>query len=986
MKSQASRIPIHDGVARYDVELNDYGEHLIALTYSPDGQPYTSQTVFTVGERDYQRWQRSKDKTGTPTAEEVLLSTAKKTYRIGETALVEFTSRRPVNACLVTVEREGVLEHRVIPVNGRQGRFELEVTEDFMPNAYVTVSAAAGRKGFPLYPVDADTDIPTIYFGYLNIEARRDVRPLKVSIAPDRASLKARPGERVDLSFSVVGADNTGVEAELAVCVVDEAVLALTRYRTPTLSSLNRFTLPLSVFSGDLRLALVSQDLFRIFSTKPLTGGGFGAGHVAASIRKDFRPVAYFNPAVHTDRSGSASVSFTLPDSTTTYRIYAVACDKGAGFDSAERSMRVVKEFFLQPSTPRFLIPGDTITFPVSAHNKTDAEGEATLDVESSEDFDSSLKKTRIGMEPNSVQTVTSTVRVVRGGQSGTLRYRGALQTEDAAYADAIEKTVPIESRYLPVRLVKTGQFTGALRKGIDLPNILKTVDPADINPNDFKAVISLTTTEWNKIAPGLTYLLRYPFGCIEQTSSGIIPLAGMRALIEDGLIPGVSTERVDGFLKKGVARLLGMQLDNGGFSYWPGRQEASWWGTQYAAFALTQAHKAGYPVPRERLTAALDYIRKTLFGKKGVDQYHGQAWTKELALLNLAEHDMLSKAELGVFFEDYDLVNDQSRALLILAAHRIGFASDAELRKRLKRLNPKIEAAAGGYRAMSYRTVAMCLLAAEEIGRLERPADSWSGMLIQGLRPEGRWMSTADTGWCLLALKRYFENKDPAAKEVPCTVRVGEAERRIVVSKKSEAFEVDPRSLLEDGTVRFRSEGKTPLSYTVEVTYPDMATDPADLKQGFALHKRIENLNGKDEIRVGDVVRIVLEISTEKDRDGPLEYVALEDPVPAGLVPINSELETEGTLRPDEQAGESAPWREGFFEFRPTYAEFRDDGVRVFKNRCRFGSYGYRYTYLARAAAAGDFWLRGSRVSLMYEPDFFGKTKGRRMVIRPAD
>ena len=102
---------------------------------------------------------------------------------------------------------------------------------------------------------------------------------------------------------------------------------------------------------------------------------------------------------------------------------------------------------------------------------------------------------------------------------------------------------------------------------------------------------------------------------------------------------------------------------------------------------------------------------------------------------------------------------------------------------------------------------------------------------------------------------------------------------------------------------------------------------------------------------------------------------------MPAGLVPVNSELATEG-------AGESRrttepSWREGFSDFTPTYLEFRDDGVRVFKNRAWKGQ--YRYSYLARAVMEGDFWMRGSRISLMYNPDRFGKTEGRKVTVLPA-
>jgi hypothetical protein len=102
-------------------------------------------------------------------------------------------------------------------------------------------------------------------------------------------------------------------------------------------------------------------------------------------------------------------------------------------------------------------------------------------------------------------------------------------------------------------------------------------------------------------------------------------------------------------------------------------------------------------------------------------------------------------------------------------------------------------------------------------------------------------------------------------------------------------------------------------------------------------------------------------------------------DPVPAGIVPINSELKSEGV----EEKKPKQSYSEGFSNFTPAYFEFRDDGVRVFKNRAWGGR--YRYTYLARAVAEGDFWMRASRISLMYNPEVFGRTKGTRVKILPA-
>jgi alpha-2-macroglobulin len=208
-----------------------------------------------------------------------------------------------------------------------------------------------------------------------------------------------------------------------------------------------------------------------------------------------------------------------------------------------------------------------------------------------------------------------------------------------------------------------------------------------------------------------------------------------------------------------------------------------------------------------------------------------------------------------------------------------------------------------------------------------------------------------------------------------------------MTVSEAAAYLELDPRKLLQKGTIRVESDSKDLLNYALSITYPDVVTDPSQLIAGFTLRKKMENLNGKEEIRLGDVVRVTLEIGItrpEKERRyESFEYLALEDPVPAGLVPINSELKTEGVERQGSTT-ERDSWRDGFYDFTPTYFEFRDDGVRVFKNRAWSGA--YRYSYLTRAVAEGEFWMRGSRVSLMYDPDRFGKTLGKKVTILPVE
>jgi hypothetical protein len=909
---------------------------------------------------------------------------------VGDTVRVDFHAPRALNSCLITVERGDIFEYRVVTPDQRQGSFDFFASADHRPNVYVSVMAASGRNGYPIYPTQVDTDIPTLYFGYTDIAIRSAVKSLTAQIGPEQSSLKAKPGERISLDFTVTDEKGAGVVSEMAVCVVDEAVLALTRFTTPSMATLTDFDLPLSVFAGDLRQALLSQDLFRMFSTHPVTGGGAGLGVVAPTVRKRFDPVAYFNPSVLTDDSGSASVEFELPDSTTTYRVYVVACDKGAGFASEDRQLLVTKDFFVQPSLPRFFIPGDEAKFPITAHNRTDETGTASLRVEGSKDLDLRLPTSSVKVEPGSSNQVLASVRITGGMEDGKFTAYGKLETPSDSFSDAIEESFPIHSRYLPVHRSYMGHFTKNRAISLDLPAILKELSPSDIAPQDFTARIALTTTNWNRIAPGLKYLLRYPYGCVEQTSSGVIPLAGMRSLIREGIIPGIGLDETDTYLQAGVARLLSMQTTSGGFSYWPDHHEASWWGTMYATFAITLAREAGLTVPEERLNRALDYLEKNLSRSSKLDRYHGRAWTRELALFNLAVNGKLKAAELQKFFDDSHELSEQSKALLILAASKIDFLPDKELRRRVERLKARIDPGRSNYYNSSYRAVALCLLAAEQTGASRKLADDWAGSLMQSLKPDGRWSSTADTGWCLYALSKYFQSrKEKPEKEAICRVSTGPGEvREVSVGPAGAEFELDPFQLLKSRRIELECDTKEILNYTVYLTYPDMERNPKKLDQGFSLTKRIENLNGKDEIRVGDVVRVILEVDVQKAKENRryrgLQYVALDDPVPAGLVPINSELETEGVLRDDDQQGtENANWRYGFYEFTPSHLELRNDIVRAFRDRVWPSS--YRFSYLARATTEGTFWMRSSRISQMYYPDRYGKTMGKRITILPA-
>ncbi|MFO0000533.1 MAG: hypothetical protein ACK559_05340, partial [bacterium] len=130
-----------------------------------------------------------------------------------------------------------------------------------------------------------------------------------------------------------------------------------------------------------------------------------------------------------------------------------------------------------------------------------------------------------------------------------------------------------------------------------DMPEDTRTVQLPMSRASELGAVLAAggwqtgsdTTTIWltaNPYAPALTSLsslIRYPHGCIEQTTSGTRPLLFVKNLL-NGIDRSAAGEgSVDDMVRRGVERVLSMQTPSGGFAYWPGGAQPDGWGTAYA-------------------------------------------------------------------------------------------------------------------------------------------------------------------------------------------------------------------------------------------------------------------------------------------------------------------------------------------------------------------------------------------------------------------
>ena len=214
---------------------------------------------------------------------------------------------------------------------------------------------------------------------------------------------------------------------------------------------------------------------------------------------------------------------------------------------------------------------------------------------------------------------------------------------EFQGHADAVELKFDVKSGHVRDTEVFFGTLSGPSQIKVTLPPYLTGELARKINPDEVQAVLTLSGSPFLRLSEAMRYLLTYPYGCIEQTSSGVLALAALRGVVQDQQVPGLTLPEVDKYLNHGISRILSMQTKDGGFSYWPGQSETSGWGSIYAGAALTFAKKNGIEVPEEPLAKALKYFNEQLKNPKTPDA--ATAFAAYILALNQALHRDAFKA-----------------------------------------------------------------------------------------------------------------------------------------------------------------------------------------------------------------------------------------------------------------------------------------------------------------------------------------------------
>ena len=936
--------------------------YITARATDPDGRLVESTTSTQVYGPGWTSWQEND-------GVKIELTTDKTEYIDGDTARILVKS--PVaGRALVTVERRGVMDHFFTEITGNAQIIEVPVVRGFAPNVFVSVFIIRGAAQSP-----HQHKSPDYRLGVVQLTVKDDSTRLAVSVASNQADY--RPGDQGTASATVTDANGQPVAgAEVTFWAADDGVLTLQNYVAPDLGAEFHRLQPLAVLAGTSLTNQLPEDPRELaFSNKGYLIGGGGYEAAGDTPRKNFQPVAFFHGSLLTDAAGRVTASFTVPDSLTRFRLIAVATAGDDQFGTAEGGFNINKPLMLEPAMPRFATVGDEITVNGVVLNTTDQamEVEVTLTLDALASSTEKLVK-KVSLSPKGSAAAPFSIKFDRAG-AASWQWHAVSLTPGLPLADTVVSTLNIGYAQPTLRELHYAAITA----GDESKNLLATANP-EIMSGQGELTFTVSNSSMAEASGALAYLLHYPYGCAEQTTSSLIPWLVLQRLKE--AVPSVEKSPADiqKSVQAGVNRLLGMQTSSGGLAYWPGGRQPALWASCYAGMGLVLARDGGAVVPPARLLQLADYLstalRETASASSPDDLYTRAFACYTLALIGRAEpayHDVLSQKAA--------LLPHPARALLAMAILHTGGTRDRVLALLNAPLNPNLDE--WNTALFDSRLTALNLMVWARLDPVAPTTVSLSARLLNERTSTGHWGSTYTNAWALLALAAETESQN-LATIAATTVNIHFAGHTTPVSLPARPAtssitlpltgSPDQRTLTVTGVTSSRLR----TAITLETRPPLTPIEPRT--QGLSISRKYAEImpdgtsHPADDLEIGDLVAVTLDLNIPERS----QYVAVDDPLPAVLEAINPKFKSQA----QSAAGVPQTDQERINGWYSSHHELRRDRALFFADEI-WSPGRYQLNYLTRVVAAGAATAPSAKIEIMYQPERYGLSGTQRLGAR---
>jgi uncharacterized protein YfaS (alpha-2-macroglobulin family) len=760
---------------------------------------------------------------------------------------------------------------------------------------------------------------------------------------------------------------------------------------------------------GLIRVAEVTLEK-PMEETKANKAGGVSGETTPIAVRRDFSALAVFEPAKWTDARGHAEVAMKLPDSVTRYRVMAVAAARESEFGAAESAITARLPLMVRPSAPRFLNYGDAFEFPVVLQNQTDKPIVAGVAMRALNATLPDAGGKRLTIPANDRVEVRFATKPEK---PGTARFQ--IGAESGPFADASNVELPVWTPATTEAFATYGVVdSGAIAQRVKMPSGVFT---------QFGGLeVTTSSTAMQGLTDAVLYLMHYPFECNEQIASRMLSIASLRDVLtafHSKEIP--SPAALAASMTADLEKLKTRQKWDGGWAFWWGEE---WpYVSLHVAHALARAERKGYAVDPEMKTRAVSWLRNV---DGHIPSWYPPAVRRAIVAYSLyvrrlfkdsdpvrarrllRDYGGADKADLEAIgwiwptiSEDAALAGGGRPKGTDGKDHEASSADNARIRQAVA--NRVTETAGAAHFVTSYGDGDYLLLHSDrradalllEATMVDQPESDLIPKLVKGLlaqRKQGRWASTQENSFVLLALDQYFEKYEHVTPDFVARVWLGDkyAGDHAFKGRSTDSSEIDvPMTFLAElgeGNLTLAKEGAGRLYFRIGMQYAPTDLRPPPVDQGFTVSRTYEPAEDPSDVRKDDAgvwhfkagkkvrVRVVMVAPARR------YHVALVDPIPAGVEPMNPALAVTGTIPEDPNAQKN---RDPYWYWQSTWYEhqnMRDERVEAFASLVWEGVHEYVYT--VRATTPGTFVVSPPKAEEMYSPEVFGRGPGDRVVV----
>lgn len=939
------------GLASLEVPL-EYGHYQLVVTNK--NTAVTSTYSFKTAGR---WWNNSRESSNRP--DTILMSFDKETYVTGDLAELSYYSPHNGQAWFTVENNNGIVYQQSFEVAQGEGKLALTIPKTWdRHDNYATLMIVKHNDKLQAAKNRA--------FGLVHLPLQRANMRLHVALTAPASSL---PLHQVNATVQVSDTENLTGDTYAVAALVDVGILNITQYPRPR---------PEDYFLAPRRYEVEIADLYNKLIQKnsgKTLAQAFGGDMLESDDElsrggkkpdADVALVSMLSAPIKLDEQGKAKVSFELPEFAGKLR-WAVVVFNQNQFGSAEQFTNVSSPFVSQLSSPYFLAPGDLSKAALEVHNTTAQAQQLSVNITTSGSLDATSMIQKIALEAGQKHSFSIPLKSNGTVSDGHISYQIESLSTEPQYKVAKHHKIPVRLAY--PSLTEATHFVlaegEAWQPQLNLDNAIN---------GSIQGQLTLSTTPPLALNSYFDYLLAYPYGCLEQTTSRALPWL----FIDGDLVDKYSLNdqiqlRMDTpfseslpleVLQKAIEELTQKQRADGSFSLWSGAAHEYAWLTVYATELLVEAVKSNVLVPKAMVDKAIKVLSKyvkrpdTIIAShwsENIDYY--KASVRAYAGYVLAKANKVSLSDLRRAGSDMSKQKVQGRLPWMHLAVSFKLIGAEKNTQKALELAAKF-ARPSGYIG-DYGSKVRDLAWAYSLSLTHQLNTKLNYIALQQAINNKQWLSTQEKARLFVlasqlkddskAFSALIEFNDKAAQSIEHKSRFNVLLDQQQVTKLATITSANEKiygSLIHAYASTTPPQPKSDI-IEVEKTYYDF--------EGFATEL--------DDIQSGQLLIVALTLKATKN----IRDALVVDLLPAGLILENQNLG-------DASVDISVLEVEGKAIVQPaelSHQEFREDryvaAIELSKDT------PVRLFYLARATATGQYKVPATYVEDMFNPEDYG-------------